>query len=362
MIDRRWGAVAVGVPSPWQVTLGGAERVALEAVARKATAQARQVQRARIVLAAADGTSNEAIADDLRCGVDTVRRWRRRWCEQGMDGLADRKRSGRPRRYTPEDRLRIVATVTSQRPEGDSQWTQAGIATFLSDTGISRSQVGRILRDLDLKPHRVRGWLTRPQDPAFFTRAAEVCDLYRHCPANSVVISVDEKTAMGARSRRHPTVPPAPGRAERVEFEYRRHGTASITAALNVHTGEVITEELPRNDSKHFIRFLHRLDTWINKELTIHLVIDNGSSHTSKATRAWLKVHPRFVVHHTPKHASWLNQVEIFFSILGRRLIRRGEFNSRQNLLDRIDGFTIAYNEDAHPFRWTYDGSPLKAA
>ncbi|MFS4091594.1 IS630 family transposase [Streptomyces sp. AF1A] len=183
-----------------------------------------------------------------------------------------------------------------------------------------------------------------------------------HRPPHSVVLSVDEKTAMQARSRRHPTRPAGPGRIERREFEYRRHGTASIVAALDVHTGQVLVEDITRNDSAAFIRFLRLLDHSIGPGITIHLVLDNGSSHVSKATRAWLAAHPRFTVHHTPKHASWLNQIEIFFSILARRLLRRGEFTSRQDLIDQIRDFTLAYNDEAHPFRWTYDGTPLKAA
>ncbi|MGW2262689.1 IS630 family transposase [Streptomyces sp. NPDC001780] len=173
---------------------------------------------------------------------------------------------------------------------------------------------------------------------------------------------MDEKTAMQARSRRHPTRPAGPGRIERREFEYRRHGTASIVAALDVHTGQVLVEDITRNDSAAFIRFLRLLDHSIGPALAIHLVLDNGSSHVSKATRSWLAAHPRFTVHHTPKHASWLNQIEIFFSILARRLLRRGEFTSRQDLIDQIRDFTLAYDDEAHPFRWTYDGTPLKAA
>ncbi|MFE4959782.1 IS630 family transposase [Streptomyces sp. NPDC056653] len=176
-----------------------------------------------------------------------------------------------------------------------------------------------------------------------------------------VVLSVDEKTAMQARSRRHPTRPARPGHAERREFEYRRHGTASIVVALDVHNGQVLVEDIARNDSVTFIRFLRLLDGSIDPALAIHLVLDNGSSHVSKATRAWLAAHPRFTVHHTPKHASWLNQVEIFFSTLARRLLRRGEFTSRQDLIDQIREFTLAYDKEACPFRWTYDGTPLKA-
>ncbi len=193
----------------------------------------------------------------------------------------------------------------------------------LAEVGISPSRIGRILADLDLKPHRVRGWLTRPADPDFFTKAAEVCNLYLHQPAGSVVISVDEKTAIAARSRKHPNRPAAPGRIARREFEYLRHGTISILAALDVHSGHVLTQTITRNDSATFIRFLTMLHQHLDPKLRIHLVLDNGSSHTSKATKRWLREHSRFQPHYTPKHASWLNQIELFFSILTRRLLRR---------------------------------------
>ncbi|MBB1252593.1 IS630 family transposase [Streptomyces sp. OF3] len=193
---------------------------------------------------------------------------------EGLTALEDRPRTGRSRRCGPDVHLAIVATVTSARPETDSQWTHRAIAHCLASTGISASQVGRILADLDLKPHLVRGWLTRPEDPDFYTKAAEVCALYLSCPAHSVVLSVDEKTAMQARSRRHPTRPARPGQAERREFEYRRHGTASIIAALDVHTGQVLVEDITRNDSATFIDFLRMLDQSIDAKLTIHLVLE----------------------------------------------------------------------------------------
>ncbi|MFI6449809.1 IS630 family transposase [Kitasatospora sp. NPDC050543] len=215
-------------------------------------------------------------------------------------------RSGGPQQAGPPASLRARGAPGDRRhgdfrqTRPDSQWTHRSIAKSLASHGVSASQVGRILADLDLKPHLVRGWLTRPDDPHFHVKATEVCALYSHRPPGSVVLSVDEKTAMQARSRRHPTRPARPGDAERREFEYRRHGTASIVAALDVHTGQVLVEDIARNDSVTFIRFLRLLDGSIDPALTIHLVLDNGSSHVSKATRAWLAAHPRFTVHHTP--------------------------------------------------------------
>ncbi|MFJ7280338.1 IS630 family transposase [Kitasatospora sp. NPDC098663] len=208
-----------------------------------------------------------------------------------------------------------------------------------------------------------RTWLTRPTDPEFFTKAAEVCALYRTRPAGSVVVSVDEKTGITARSRKHPDQPGRPGRRTRREFEYVRHGTVSIIAALDVHTGQILTERIDRNNADTFIGFLRTLDASVATGTDIHLVMDNDSSHVARKTKAWLAARPRFHVHHTPKHASWLNQVELFFSALTRRLLRRGQFASRDDLATAIDDFVLAYDgHDAKPYRWTYDGSPLKSA
>jgi len=328
---------------------------------RSQTAPYRDVQRARIVLAAADGVSNAGIARLLSISEDTARIWRDRFAAQGLAGLVDRPRPGRPPVYGPDVHIRIVATATGELPEADSQWSHRLLAEHLADDGISASQIGRILSDLDLKPHRVRGWLTRRADPNFFIKAAEICDLYLHRPAGSVVVCIDEKTAIGARSRKHPEQRVATGRVARREFEYIRHGTISIIAALNVHSGEVLTERIIKNNSVTFIAFLSMLDAHIDPNLTVHLVLDNGSSHTSKATKKWLREHPRFQTHYTPAHASWLDQAELFFSILTRRLLRRGEFTSRQDLTDKIENFVIVYNRTAKPYRWTYQGRPLKA-
>ena len=171
---------------------------------------------------------------------------------------------------------------------------------------------------------------------------------------------MDEKTGIQAKERVATTIPAGPGRPARYEFEYRRHGTASLLAALDVHSGEVLATDIGANNSVTFIDFLADIHCVVDPDLTIHLVMDNGSSHTSKATRDWLAEHPRFVPHYTPKHASWVNQVELFFSILTRKVLRRGNFSSRDDLVTKIMGYIDRYNEAAKPFAWTYSGAPLK--
>jgi transposase len=345
------------------IVLGARRRARLEAIVAKATAPQRLVRRARIVLAAWRGQSTASIARDLGICVDTVRTWRARFRRDGMPGLVDRPRSGRPPVYGIADQLLIVATVTEQTPDTDSHWTHRALAEHLREPlGICASQIGRILASLDLKPHRVRGWLNRSADPAFHTKAQAVCRLYLDPPADTVLFSVDEKTAMHARSRKRATRPIRPGQVERREFEYVRHGTVSLMAAMNVTTGTIHSMIIKKNDSDTFIEFLTELAETVDQAKRIHLILDNGSSHTSKKTRKWLREHPRFTVTYTPTHASWLNMVESFFSILTRRMLRRGDFASREDLIQKIIKFIETYNNTTKPFRWTYDAKLLKAA
>jgi transposase len=213
------------------------------------------------------------------------------------------------------------------------------------------------------KPHRVRSWISRRDDPHFWDRAADVCGLYLNPPKNALVLSVDEKTAISARNPTQPTNPLTPGQVERKETEYVRHGVAHLVAALNVRAGGIFhAADVSSNNSTNFCSFLSEIDAKVPAGLEIHLVLDNGSSHVSKETRSWLEAHSRFFVHHTPNHASWLNMVELFFSILVRRLLRRGEFCSVDDLVAKIMVFIEEYNQRAKPFRWTYDGSPLRVA
>ncbi|MFE2500210.1 IS630 family transposase [Streptomyces scopuliridis] len=347
------------------VELDDEVRGSLERLVSSAKAQVREVARARIVLAAADGLSNGEIARQLRCSVHTVRKWRGRFSRAGLAGLCDAARSGRPRVYTDLARVAVVAAATSTPPHGAATWTHQAIAERVAATVsavISPSHVGRILADLDLKPHKVTGWLTRRDTPEFWERAKDICELYRNPPEGAIVLSIDEKTAIAACSRKHPGRSAVPGKPARQEFEYVRHGTASLVAALDVNNGEVLTETILRNDSATFTAFLDQLDAVIPPDKEIHVVLDNGSSHTARHTKAWLAAHPRWHVHWTPPHASWLNQVELVFSALTRRVLRHGDFASRDDLIDKMDAYMIHRNETAGPFRWSYDGSPLKAA
>ncbi|MEU7642997.1 IS630 family transposase [Streptomyces sp. NPDC039016] len=251
-----------------------------------AKSEVRAALRARIVLAAADGVANGAIAREPKFSVNTVRKWRGRFAALGPDGLREAERSGRPKIYGPEARVAIVATATSMPPHPEATWSHRAVAQHVAGAcfvSVSASQVGRILAGLGLKSHKVRGWLTRRNTPDFWKRTSGVCALYLDPPEGAVVLSIDEKTAIAARSHRHPGRPARPGEPARQEFEHRRHGTASLVAALDVRTGEVRTEVIARNNAATFTAFQDQLDRAIAPDKEIHVVLDNCSSHTVEA-------------------------------------------------------------------------------
>ena len=339
------------------------DRDALTRWARSGTIEARLARRARIVLLAADGLSNRDIADMVGLNPNQVGMWRKRYGAFGMAGLADEDRPGRPPVYGHDDVLLLVKTVTEPPPDGATRWTMEALAQVMAEHGvpISASQVGRICRALDLKPWQVESWMTS-HDPDFWEKAGDVCGLYVNPPENAVVWSVDEKSGMQAKSRVNPTRPAIPGVPVRQEFEYRRHGTAVLFAGLNVHDGDLAAWVTDSTRSANFVEFLGDLVDQTPHGLELHCIVDNLSAHSTRLVEAFLDDHPHVFLHRTPTHASWLNQVELFFSILQRRLLRRGEFASVHDLTERVIAFINDYNRRARPFRWTYDGRPLQAA
>lgn len=348
------------------ITLDDEIRAELQRRIRAATSTQRAAKRAQVILLAADGVASRRIATQVGMHESNVAKWRARYLADGLAGLEDAPRPGHPLTYGPDVHIKIAALVTTQKDPEDpvSFWTHRDLADELhaEGIGISASQVGRILADMDIKPHKVTGWLNRRDDPQFWDRVEDVCGLYLSPPENALVVSVDEKTGIQAKERVVPSTAPTPGRPSRQEFEYRRHGTASLMAALQVHTGEVLATDIASNNASTFIAFLTDLDSKVAPDLDIHLIMDNGASHTAKATKAWLDEHPRFVPHYTPVHASWVNQVELFFSIITRKVIKRGNFSSRDDLVSKLMSYITSYNRTAKPFAWTYSGQPLRVA
>ena len=345
------------------------DRVVLEGLTRSRTAAARDVQRARIVLLAGEGWSNREIGVEVGLHYNQVAVWRGRYRDEGMAGLVDTDRPGRPPVYDADDVILLVKTATEAPPAPASRWTMEALARRLNEAGvaISASQVWRICQGLDLKPWQYESWMTS-HDPDFWVKAADVCGLYVEPPVNAVVWSVDEKTGMQATSRVNPTKPARPatvargGQPARREFEYRRHGTAVLYAGLNVHDGDVTAWVTDSTRADNFIAFLTDLLAATPDGLELHCIVDNLSAHGTKAVEEFLDANPHVFLHRTPTHASWLNQVELFFSILQRRLLRYGEFDSVDDLAAKVIAFIDDYNKRAEPFRWTYDGRPLQAA
>lgn len=345
------------------LVLRDGDRDVLELWVRARTVPARDQQRARIVLLAAEGATNRVIGEMVGLHYNQVAVWRKRYADFGLAGLDDEERPGRPFIYDHDDVLQMVHLVTTDPPEGYARWSCELVAGRMGEDGvpISASQVWRIFTGLDLKPWQTRSWMTS-HDPAFWEKASDVCGLYLNPPENAVVWSVDEKSGMQAKSRKNPTRPARPGHATQREFEYVRHGTAVLFAGLNVHDGGIAGWVTDSTRSENFVDFLADLVRQTPKHLEVHCIVDNLSAHGTPLVEAFLDKHPRVFIHNTPTHASWLNQVELFFSILQRRLLRYGEFDSTDELADRVIAFINAYNRQAQPFRWTYAGRPLQIA
>lgn len=337
----------------------------LERRVRSNTVEARAAQRARIVLLAAEGLSNRAIGERVGMHYNQVGLWRQRFAADGLAGLLDGDRPGRPPVYGHDDVLLLVKTVTETPPDEATRWTMAALAERMAQEGVamSASQAWRICRSLDLKPWQVQSWMTS-HDPDFWEKAGDVCGLYLNPPDNALVWSVDEKTGIQAKSRVNPTRPAVPGIPVRREFEYRRHGTAKLFAALNVHEGTVAGWVADSTRSENFVAFLQDLVDQTPAGMQLHCIVDNLSAHGTPLVEEFLDrpEHQHVFLHNTPTHASWLNQVELWFSIMERRLLRHGEFDSVDQLADRMIDFIKAYNRQAKPFRWTYDARPLKVA
>ena len=338
-------------PKPTPITLTDDERAKLAGwAARPTTAQALAL-RARIVLAAAGGAANAAIASDLRVTVPTARKWRDRFAASGLAGLTDEPRPGAPRSITDEQVERAVARTLESKPADATHWSTRGLAAEL---GLSQTAVARIWRAFGLKPH-LRETFKLSTDPFFVEKVRDVVGLYLAPPERAVVLCVDEKSQVQALDRTQPAQPLVPFRGEKASHDYVRHGTTSLFSALNVATGEVIGRCHRRHRHEEFLAFLDHIDATLVREpgTAVHVVMDNYGTHKHPDTREWFVRHPEYVPHFTPTSASWLNQVERFFAQITERRIRRGSFKSVEELERAIEGYLRSHNERPRPFAWT---------
>lgn len=314
------------------------------------TLPAGDVFRARLILALADGQTYQRIMSSLQTSAPTISRWKQRFEQAGMAGLDPRHKGSQPRVADAALQARI-ARKTQQKPsDGSTHWSCRKLAAAL---GLSKSTVQRVWAQMRLKPHRLDRYMAS-NDPHFEKKAADIIALYMNPPQHAAVFCVDEKTAIQALDRLDPVLPLSPGRAERHGFEYYRHGTLSLYAALDVKTGQVQGMTAGRHTSKEFIAFLEGLvarTTWTKE---IHVVLDNLSAHKTKDVERFLAEHPQVHFHFTPTYSSWLNQVELWFAKIQRDVIRRGVFTSVADLGNKIRKYIRAYSKSAKPFRWTY--------
>lgn len=318
---------------------------------RSTTLGAGLARRARLILALAEGATYSAITARLGFAPSQISRWKRRFLATGIAGLADAPRSGRPDRLSPQLEAKILATTRQRAPAPLTHWTTRRLAQRL---GVSQSTVSRVWRRARLQPHRLEHYTASP-DPDFEAKAAAILALYLEPPAHAAVFCIDEKTAIQALDRRDPVLPLSPGRAERHGFEYVRHGTLSLYAALEVATGRVAGMTAARHTSQDFVAFLDRLVAAQPRRRALHLIVDNLSAHKTKAVQAWLAAHPRVTMHYTPTYSSWLNQVELWFAKIERDCIARGIFTSTADLRRKLMQYIRAHNKTCRPFHWTYD-------
>ena len=339
------------------------DRPVLERWAGARATERRLVDRAQIVLLAGEGRPASEIAERVGCSLPTVKTWRARYERDRLDGLSDLPKSGRPLTHGQTVRARLIALACTRPPDTAEgmrreRWTHRELA---EQVGMSESQAHEILRGADVRPHLTEYWVMSELGPDFDAQAAEVCGLYLDPPHNAIVVSIDEKTSIAARQPARPDVLAKPGAPARRDSEYQRNGTTNLFAALQVHSGTVASMTAPTRNQFDFIAFLQQLDTEIPAGHQVIAVLDNLSTHKTQAVQAWLDEHPRWQMVFTPKHASWLNQVEIFFSILARRLLKHGQFTDRDDLATQMLAFVEHHNLTAQPFAWTYTGKVLAA-
>ena len=338
------------------VELSPAQRAELERLIRTPSSANQLAERARIVLRAAEGASNRQIAAELGLSLPTVGQWRTAFAAKGTAGLADRPRSGRPRRLDETTAKLIVAKALEPPPPGTSHWSVRDLARELS---LSPTTVHRVLRANRLKPHQVRTFKAS-KDPQLVEKVCDIVGLYLDPPDGALVVCVDEKTQIQALDRTQPLLPLRAGLAERRTHDYLRHGTTNLYAALEIASGQVVGQCRPRHRHQEFLAFLRR----VVREFPageLHIVLDNSSTHSTPEVKRWLGRHQRVSFHFTPTGASWMNLVECWFSILTRKQIRRGSYVSVPQLIAATKRFIETHNEHATPFVWTKSAEQILA-
>ena len=317
---------------------------------RSRALRADDVRRARLILMLADGQSFSVIREALGCNRSYITRWKNRFLEDGLSGLYSRHAGRAVEKRTPKMEARILAWTSKPPPDGSTHWSSRKLAAHL---GTTHMMVARVWKRAGLQPHRIERYMAS-NDPDFEKKAADIIGLYVNPPQHAAVFCVDEKTAIQALDRLVPVLPLSPGRAERHGFEYFRHGTLSLYAALNTKTGEIVGKTAPRHTSEEFVAFLADLLVHQPPNKEIHVIADNLSAHKTKRVRQFLTDHPHVHIHYTPTYSSWLNQVELWFAKIERDVIVRGIFTSVKDLARKLMRYVRHYNKQPKPIKWTY--------
>jgi transposase len=331
------------------IELSDDERRQLEAWTRRRTSAQALALRSRIVLAAADGLKNTEIAERLGVTRPMVTKWRNRFAEHRLEGLTDEPRPGQPRKITDAMVEEVIVKTLETTPKNATHWSTRSMA---AEVGLNQSAVHRIWKAFGLQPHRQETWKLS-KDPQFIDKVRDVVGLYLNPPERAVVLCVDEKSQIQALDRTAPVLPILPGTPQRATHDYKRSGTSSLYAALDLTSGKVIGRLHSRHRAIEFKNFLQTLDREVPDHLDVHLVLDNSSTHKTPAIQRWLVAHPRFNLHFTPTSSSWLNLVERWFAELTTKLLRRGAHRSVGALNRDIRTWIEHWNDDPRPFVWT---------
>lgn len=326
------------------------ERGELQSYLRKRNLPASVAQRMRIVLLLDEGTSYRDIEENLGAAPSTVSRWKKRYEKDGVLGLATIHPGQPPRKLTPQLRAKVLERTRQVPPDGSTHWSLRKMAAVMK---VNKNLIARIWKEADLKPHRLERYMAST-DPLFEQKAAAIIGLYLNPPQNAAVFCVDEKSAIQALDRLDRRLPLSPGRAEKHGFEYHRHGTLSLYAALNPQTGEVLGQTAARHTSQEFVGFLEEVVATQPAQREVHVILDNFSTHKTDLVQGFLQQHPNVTLHFTPTYSSWLNQVESWFSKLQRDVIDRGIFTSVADLKRKILRYIRLYQKTAKPFQWKY--------
>lgn len=344
------------LPAAPNLPLSESERKQLLALSRHRSTPRGIVLRLNIVLGAAEGIANHALARQLSTSLPTVLLWRRRFDSGGLAAvLEDRPRSGRPKQISEQREAALVEATMRTTPSDATHWS---VRTMAASQKLSPATVQRIWKKHKLQPHRVESFKFS-SDPEFAPKVRDIVGLYINPPEKAIVLSVDEKSQIQALDRTQPILPLRPGLPERQTHDYQRHGTTTLFAALNVLEGTVIGQCQPRHRHQEFLRFLDRIEESVHPSLDIHLVLDNYGTHKHPEVKKWLVERPRYHVHFTPTGSSWLNQIERWFAEITRKRIRRGTFRSVRELVKAIQDYLRQYNKNPQPFQWVASASRI---